>query len=323
MESELTRMSRAQKAGLALLVVLALTVSCSVAYRAAVGSGSASPGSSARAVPVGKSTQTLDSGGRVRTFHLYRPVTLAAPAPLVVMLHGGFGSGTQAEAAYGWDTSADAHHFLVAYPDGINHAWNVGGGCCGTPAQSGVDDSAFIVAMVAQLRGEVSLDPARLYATGISNGGMLAYHLACSTRMFAAIGPDSATELGDCSAPAALSVIHIHGTADHNIHYDGGPGNGPARIDGPSVPTVISQWRATDRCATASRTVAGVVTKSIASCPAGRAVELITIAGAGHQWPGGVSHPVEERLLHLDPPSKALNATDVIWAFFAAHPARS
>jgi polyhydroxybutyrate depolymerase len=321
--SGLTRMSRAQKAGLVLLVVLALTVSCSVAYRASVSGGSASPGSSARAVPVGRSTQTVSSGGRVRTFHLYRPATLASPAPLVVMLHGGFGSGTQAEASYGWDGEADAHHFLVAYPDGVDRAWNVGGGCCGTPAQSGVDDSAFISAMVAQLRGEVSLDPARLYATGISNGGMLAYHLACTTRLFAAIGPDSATELGDCSAPVPLSVIHIHGTADHNIPYDGGPGNGPARIDGPSVPSLIGQWRMTDRCAAPSQTVAAAVTTSIATCPGGRAVELITIAGAGHQWPGGVSHPVEERLLHLDPPSKALNATDVIWAFFDAHPAGS
>ena len=304
-----------------LLVVLALTVSCSVAYRASAGGGSGSPGSSARSVPVGQSTQTISSGGRVRTFHLYRPATLASPAPLVVMLHGGFGSGTQAEGAYGWDAEADANHFLVAYPDGVDHAWNVGGGCCGTPAQSGVDDAAFISAMVTQLRGELSLDPARLYATGISNGGMLAYHLACTTRLFAAIGPDSATELGDCSAPAALSVIHVHGSADHNIPYSGGPGDGPARIDGPAVPTVIIDWRATDHCAAPSQTVAGVVTTSIASCPDGRAVELITVAGAGHQWPGGVSHPVEERLLHLDPPSKALNATHVIWAFFAAHPA--
>jgi polyhydroxybutyrate depolymerase len=317
----LIRVPRAQKLGLALLAVFALAVSCSLAYRASAGSGSPSSGSSARAVLLGKSTQTVASGGRVRTFHLYRPPGLASPAPLVVMLHGGFGSGTQAEGAYGWDAEADAHHFLVAYPDGVNHAWNVGGGCCGTPAGSGVDDSAFIAAMVTQLRGELSLDPARLYATGISNGGMLAYHLACTSKLFAAIGPDSATQLGPCPAPAAVSVIHIHGTADHNIPYDGGPGTGPARIDGPSVASVISAWRTTDHCAAPSRTVAGVVTTSMAACADARAVELITIAGAGHQWPGGVSHPAEERLLHLDPPSSALNATDVIWNFFAAHPA--
>jgi polyhydroxybutyrate depolymerase len=64
---------------------------------------------------------------------------------------------------------------------------------------------------------------------------------------------------------------------------------------------------------------AGVVTTSIAACPGGRTVELITIAGAGHQWPGAVPNLVAQRLLHTDPPSTALNATQVIWQFFAAH----
>jgi polyhydroxybutyrate depolymerase len=62
------------------------------------------------------------------------------------------------------------------------------------------------------------------------------------------------------------------------------------------------------------------VTTSTAKCPAGRTVELITIAGAGHQWPGAAPSPVAQRLLHLDPPSTALDATAVIWQFFAAHP---
>jgi len=55
------------------------------------------------------------------------------------------------------------------------------------------------------------------------------------------------------------------------------------------------------------------------TAPGGRAVELITIAGAGHQWPGAVPSPLVQRLLGTDPPSSALNATQVIWAFFAAH----
>jgi len=63
-----------------------------------------------------------------------------------------------------------------------------------------------------------------------------------------------------------------------------------------------------------------VVTTSTARCPAGRTVELITIAGAGHQWPGAVPDPLAQRLLHLDPPFTALNATQVIWRLFAAHP---
>lgn len=265
--------------------------------------------------------ETISVGGVSRSFHVYRPaaVTGAARVPLVVMLHGGFGSGTQAEAAYGWDAEADRAGFVVVYPDGVNHAWNVGGGCCGTPATTGVDDVAFVRQVVATLIRSEPIDPARVYATGISNGGMLTYRLACDTHLFAAIGPDSATLLGSCVHPGPVSVIHIHGTADHNILYEGGPGDGYAKIDGPSVPSVVAGWRTVDGCAPPATSTEGPVTRSLATCPDGRAVELVTIAGAGHQWPGSVAKPVLERVLGLDPPSTALDATDTIWQFFSAH----
>ena len=72
-------------------------------------------------IPVGQSTRSLESGGLTRTFHVYRPDGLSGPAPLVVMLHGGYGDGAQAERSYGWDAQADAGHFGVAYPDGVAH----------------------------------------------------------------------------------------------------------------------------------------------------------------------------------------------------------
>ena len=201
------------------------------------------------AVPVGSSTQTLTVDGITRTFHLYRPEGLPSAAPLVVMLHGGFGSGAQAERSYGWDAQADQDHFLVAYPDGLHRAWNAGGGCCGTPAADHVDDVAFLSSMVTTIEEEVPVDPHRVFATGISNGGMMAYRLACDTTLFAAIGPDSATLMGPCPHPAPVSVIHIHGTADHNIPYGGGPGDGPGHVDGPSVPSLNATWRGVDSCA--------------------------------------------------------------------------
>ena len=280
------------------------------------------PSTTARGARATASTvQTITVGGLSRTFHVYRPaaVTGATRVPLVVMLHGGFGSGTQAEASYGWDAEADRAGFVVVYPDGVNHAWDVGGGCCGAPGTTGVDDVAFVSKVVAALVRSEPIDPARVYATGISNGGMLAYRLACDTRLFAAIGPDSATLLGSCAHPAPVSVIHIHGTADHNIPYEGGQGNGYAKIDGPPVPSVVAGWRSVDGCAPPATSTAGPVTRSLATCPGGRAVELVTIAGAGHQWPGAVAKPVLERLLGLDPPSTALDATDTIWQFFSAH----
>jgi polyhydroxybutyrate depolymerase len=318
------RISARQNLGFAaavvVAVVLAIAVSCGVAYREAAGGGRASTGSTAVTVPVGSSSHAIESGGRQRDYRLYRPAGLANPAPLVVMLHGGFGNAAQAESYYGWDAEADSGHFLVLYPDGVDRAWNVGGGCCGKPAASGIDDVAFVGAAVAAVRADLPVDPARIYATGISNGGLLAYRLACDTKLFAAIGPDSATMLGPCPAPAPLSVIHIHGTADHNIPYDGGRGDGFAHIDGPAVPSLIDSWRRTDACAPPTSEVSGVVTTSIAACPGGRTVELISITGAGHQWPGSAPKPLIQRVLGTDPPSAALNATDVIWRFFAAHP---
>ncbi len=94
-----------------------------------------------------------------RTYRLYVPAGLPSPAPLVVMLHGGFGSAQQAERAYGWDQLADTAKFVVAYPDGLGRAWNSGGGCCGRSSKDGVDDVGFITAAVADIGKNVARRP--------------------------------------------------------------------------------------------------------------------------------------------------------------------
>jgi polyhydroxybutyrate depolymerase len=306
---------RYRPAALVTVGLVMFLAGCAPVQRLPAGGGTTGP-----AIPIGSSSHTIIVAGVSRTFLVYRPAVLPAAAPLVVMLHGGFGTGAQAERSYHWDTQADRDHFVVAYPNGLDRAWNTGGGCCGVPGRTGADDTGFITAMVSTIEHVLPVSQRRVYGTGISNGGIMAYALACHTTIFAAIGPDSATELGSCRAPAPISVIHIHGTADHNIPYNGGPGDGVAHIDGPPVPALSASWRRIDRCAAPVVKTIGAVTTSTASCPAGRTVELITIAGAGHQWPGAVPDPLAQRLLGLDPPSAALNATRVIWRFFAAHP---
>jgi polyhydroxybutyrate depolymerase len=283
---------------------------------------SPSPVSSPGAVPAGSSAASIVSGGRTRTYRLYVPANLAAsgPAPLVVFLHGGFGDGEQAEGAYGWDAAADASGFVVVYPDGVSKAWN-GGTCCGAPQAQDIDDVGFIEDLVGHIEALLPIDASRIYATGISNGGIMAYRLACETTLFAAIGPDSATQLVDCAGAQPTSVIAIHGLDDTRVPFGGGMGSGVGHVDGPPVPTVIASWRTIDGCGDATTSTAGAVTTSIAACPDGRAVELITIAGAGHQWPGGKPmNAVVADLLDLDQPSDALEATAAIWSFFAAHP---
>ena len=249
----------------------------------------------------GTSMHTISVGGHDRTYRLYKPKGLPASAPLVVMLHGGFGSGAQAEKSYGWDELADSSKFVVAYPDGLNRAWNVnGGGCCGRPAKEGIDDVGFIAAAVADIGRNVSIDAARVYATGISNGGIMSYTLACETAIFAAIGPDSATQLNSCDSPHPTSVMHIHGTADRLIRYDDGAGAGVAHINGPPVSQLNAFWRNVDHCGAPAATTSGSVTTSTAGCADNRSVVLITVDGGGHQWPGF--------------------ATGKLWQFFAAHP---
>lgn len=259
------------------------------------GSGSAAPQSFA----VGSTMHTTTFGGLDRSYRVYIPDGVATPAPLVVMLHGGFGSAGQAERAYGWNELADTAKFVVAYPDGVGRAWNVGG-CCGRPGRENVDDVGFINAVVDEVGNNVNIDRARVFATGISNGGMMAYALACNTDTFAAIGPDAATQLDACAAPRPTSVMHIHGTADRSVRYDGQPGGGVAHIDGPLVADLNAFWRNVDRCAPPEVSSDGSVTTSRAECADGRGVTLVTVDGGGHEWPAF--------------------ATDTLWQFFAAHP---
>lgn len=271
----------------------------------------------------GSHAYAMDSGGLVRTFRVYVPRDLAGAAPLVVMLHGGGGSGAQAERAYGWDRQAEAGGFIVAYPDGLGRpipAWNVdatGDGCCGYPAREGIDDVAFVRGLVASLDATGFVDPARIYATGMSNGGIMAYTLACETDLFAAVAPVAATMLTACADPRPVSVLHIHGLRDENIRFDGGPGAGIGRIDGPPVPDVIEYWREVDACAAPEVTTDGVVSTQASGCADGRSVELITVADGAHGWPGAQkAHGAGPD----DIPSQALDATAAIWGFFAAHP---
>jgi len=248
----------------------------------------------------GTSIHHISVGGHDRSYRLYKPAGVPASAPLVVVLHGFSGSATQAERDYKWDQLADTGKFVVAYPNGINRAWNVnGGGCCGWPARQGVDDVAFITATVADITRNVGIDSSRVYATGISNGGIMSYTLACNTGVFAAIGPDAATQLDPCRSPHPTSVMHIHGTADRIVPYDGGQGS--SVINGPSAPEVNAFWRNVDQCGAPAATTDGPVTTSTAGCAEGRSVVLITIDGGGHvEWPSFF--------------------TQKLWEFFAAHP---
>lgn len=272
-------------------------------------------------------TLHLSWGGLDRTYHLYRPSSIpqGARAPLVVMLHGGYGSGAQAERSYGWDEEAERGGFIVAYPDGYRRAWNAGL-CCGASTSRNVDDVGFIGAMVQQIERTQNTDPARVYVAGMSNGAMMAYRLACDAPFaIAGVGSVAGTlDTVSCAHPQHVRFIEIHGLTDMHVPFHGGVGvNRPQPEPFMPVPQALSVWQSANDCNNddASRTF-GVVTTERWSCANGNDVELITIANAGHEWPGGkkgARGALLGRLFHIapaDPVSDAINATDAIWRFF-------
>ncbi len=233
-----------------------------------------------------RADEHVTMGGFDRTYHIYAPAERASSPALVVVLHGGFGSGAQAETAYRWDALADRYGFVVLYPDGFAKAWNAGD-CCGQPHARNGDDVAFIEAAIRAASRAYATDPRRLYVTGISNGGMMAYRLACESALpIAAIAPVAAALTVTCDRPQRVSVLHVHGLADRNVPFDGGPGGGFVHLTYRPVNAGLDVFRKVDECAAPVTTTAGSVTTARSACANGAVVQLTTIAGAGHQWPG-------------------------------------
>jgi polyhydroxybutyrate depolymerase len=270
----------------------------------------------------------LSAGGRERSYRLYRPASVESGvesgrlAPLVVVLHGGYGSAGQAEQNYGWDELADRHGFLVAYPDGVGRSWNAGW-CCGPARTHAVDDVGFVEELVAELSAGGGIDPRRVFAAGVSNGGMLAYRIACeSPGLLAAIGVVAGTMVCECVRSGPVSLLHIHGLEDRSVPFWGGVGLETAgRRPSPSVPSVIQFWRTGGGCGRTTVTEEGQVRRESAVGAGGIEVCLITLAGVGHVWPGSrPPSPKVSSMFNLDPPSTLIDATGELWSFFAAHP---
>ena len=266
----------------------------------------------------------IDVNGLGRSYLVYRPAELGRQqqVPLVVVLHGGFGSGAQAEKSYNWDAVADAEGFVAVYPDGIRHSWNAGGTCCGKALRNNVDDVGFISRMIAAVSRAENIDAKRIYLTGISNGAAMAYRYACEgSTPVAAFGSVSGDMTMPCPHPHAASVMEIHGLDDRNIPFEGDYGSkGVTHIKWPPVMQTIDLFRRAANCTMPEKAARGVVTTSTSVCAEGREVILTTIAGAGHQWPGARPQgALAAALLHLDPPSTALDATRTLWHFFKKH----
>lgn len=231
---------------------------------------------------------TFTVGGMERSYRLYKPKGLPGTAPLVVVLHALGANTINAEQSMGWDKRADVGEFVVAYPEGIGWTWNAHG-CCGKAAEQNVDDVAFISAMVDRISG---IDRSRVYATGLSNGGLMAYTLACTTSLFAAIGVAEASQVGPCTNPHPTSVIAFHNLDDPIVKFGGTAQAKPSLVDLPPIPDVIAFWRHVDACGPPTETEADSRKTSTADCADGRQVVLVTMPNGGHKWTAGIEKDI-------------------------------
>ena len=263
--------------------------------------------------PAIDSTRRLILDGFERTYLLHVPSGTSArtPVALVLVFHGHRMSGESLRAASGFNAIADTNKFLVAYPNGTGTAGAMSfnaGLCCGAAVANHVDEAEFVRRILADLGGSFTIDPARVYAAGFSNGAMLAYRLACEmSETFAAAAPVAGNlAFGPCQPRKGLSLIHIQGLSDISIPYSDDDLEPDSNPDILSVERSVAFWASVDGCSNfPALDQEGIVTRTIySSCAGGTSVMLYSLKGVGHTWP----------------PDAVFPASQTIWDFFSAHP---
>ena len=248
--------------------------------------------------------------GQNRQFRLHVPPTYHSnqPVPLVLNFHGYNSNAAQQENVSQMSAKADQAGFVVAYPEGLGdpQTWHVG------PREERNADLEFIQELVSNLQGQLSIDPARIYATGISNGAQMANLLGCElSEIFAAIAPVSEgyPPTQECNSSRPVPVVAFHGTSDRLIPFEG-----QGRLLLPAHDWAAA-WAARNGCDPVpyvSFQNGDVTGETWGNCHEDAEVTFYTIQGGGHSWPGS-DMPTEITTQDID-------ATDVIWDFFSAHP---
>jgi polyhydroxybutyrate depolymerase len=242
---------------------------------------------------------TLAVNGVERTYLYQIPQGLRRPAPLLLALHGGFGQGRGMAGLSKFAALADEKGFIAVFPDGLNRQWNDGRGVSNT------DDMAFLGALIDLFIAKHGADPRRVYATGISNGGMMSFRLACELpRRITAIGviaanlPQALAET--CSTGPALPVMMISGTVDPLMPWAGGEIAGSrgavlsatasAQLFAQRIGSPVETVEPLPSFATADPTRVKRHRWKIGSGPE---VVLYEVEGGGHTWPGGMQYMPE------------------------------
>ena len=281
----------------------------------------------------GDSKRSLKMGETERTYLVHVPPQYDAkkPTPVVLVYHGAFTNAAITVAWTGLNAKADQAGFIAVYPNGTGVGtslfWNSGFMRFRTKDNPPPDDVAFTVKLLDDLGSVANVDPKRVYATGISNGGMMCYRLAAElSDRIAAIAPVSGTLAIDNPSPKRpVPVLHFHGLADDIVPYSGLNMQAAAWMPFKSVDETMKIWCRPDGCPEKPQDVTKLPDKAQDGTTVtrttygpgkdGAEIVLYAIGGGGHTWPG--RDPVVKL---LGKSTRNISANDLIWDFFQKHP---
>lgn len=268
--------------------------------------------------------------GRTRSYlvHVSPHYDDKKPSPVVLAFHGALMNGTMMATFTGLDRKADAANFIVVYPNGTGVGEtslffnaSLPGSREGPP-----DDVAFTAKLLDDLANVVNVDSRRVFATGLSNGGMMCHRLAAElSDRIAAIAPVAGTlALPQVHPTRPVSVIHFHGTADRIVPLGGPVGWTPARMQFRSVAETVQTWvevngcpnqPTTNECPDVAKDGTTVTRKVYGPGKNGAEVVLVVVTGGGHTWPGQ-----QPMVSFLGRSTRDVAANDLLWEFFLKHP---
>ena len=282
--------------------------------------------------------RSISHDGLERTYRIHIPPLFnkSIQMPLVLVLHGGGGTAEGMEEQLtlgGFNNLSDKEGFIVAYPDGIEKHWNDGRKNVTYRAhQEKIDDVGFISILIDNITEELNINLGRVYVTGMSNGAMMSYRLACEiSEKIAAIAPVTGAIPEDivpqCSPSKPVSVLAISGTDDPLVPWDGGDIKSTF-FHKPlgkvlSVPDSVNYWVIHNNCSPISDITwlpdldpqddTRVRREIYGEGDEGTKVILYAIEGGGHTWPDGLQYLSESR---IGKTCHDINANEVIWEFF-------
>lgn len=266
---------------------------------------------------------TID--GLERTYTVQLPgnyYSNATNRPLVIGLHGTGGSGSQFEIDYGFGDKADSEGYIAVYPDGVHkqdgrlkiRTWNAGT-CCDYAMHNNVNDVKFISTLLDELSDKFHIDTKKVYVSGMSNGGMMAYRIAAELpEKIAAIASVSGSMVYEkkMSQQGVVPVLHIHSLLDTKVPFMGGKGlydyNFPPVMEG------LYYWAQRNGCETTAvvQQYKDYVLRSWKNAAGDTTLKCYLTQDGGHSWPG-----TAQQRPRADLPSTAINANDLIWNFFS------